>query len=57
MSKLEEKLSQYANVFGKNYPLCVVDGRDTSEIIADIDTCLARNIEAPEPQYEDGIYY
>ena len=54
---LENKLDEYFEVFGKNYPLMRTGSKSESEIIAEIDACIASKTEAKPPEYKEVCYY
>lgn len=47
---MEDKLQEYRDAFGEQFPLMLVQGMDDDDILAEIEGCLKRGVPyEPEP--------
>lgn len=60
-SELERRFDdlgdKYYEMFGENYPLCIVGQISLKEICDDIENCLKSGKKKPPLEYEDGVDY
>jgi FAD/FMN-containing dehydrogenase len=57
MTRLEEALNAYREIFKKDYPLVISGTKTTDEIIANIKHCIETNKPAEDPKYDPNLDY
>ena len=53
---MEEKLNQYAEHFGENFPIFIVRHLDENEVVKIIDECISNN-KPYEVDSQDDVFY
>lgn len=57
MKTLAEALNAYREHFKENFPLCIAGENTDTEIIEQIERCIAKNEKAELPEYDEDADY